>query len=319
MLGRTTYATDVPEVAEEMISEAYLDVRLSLRDGDPDRFRVLIDRFDAGPFQLDEMEITAAASFTYRPEEEFFVGRVTRGGLRVRYRGADEKFVPGELALIGLPGVDTRTEIHDYRQLVTTLRAPTVREAAGLEPGAPLPAFDSVRPISLNRARSWRRTRDFVNGLFAGDPEVATAPLVVGSANRMLAGMLLATFPNSAIAAPSRGDECDARASTAVRRAVAFVESNAHRDIGLGEVAEAAGVSRRTVQLAFRRHLDTTPTAYLRRVRLDLAHAELLAASPEDGLTVTEVAYRWGFSSPSRFTERYRAEFGRSPSEMLRR
>jgi AraC-like DNA-binding protein len=36
-------------------------------------------------------------------------------------------------------------------------------------------------------------------------------------------------------------------------------------------------------------------------------------------LTVTEVAYRWGFSSPSRFAERYRAEFGRLPSEMLRR
>jgi AraC-like DNA-binding protein len=85
------------------------------------------------------------------------------------------------------------------------------------------------------------------------------------------------------------------------------------------EIAAAAGLSRRVVQVAFRRHLDTTPTAYLRKVRLDLAHAELLTACPDDELTVTEVAYRWGFSSPSRFAERYRAEFGRLPSEMLRR
>jgi AraC-like DNA-binding protein len=44
----------------------------------------------------------------------------------------------------------------------------------------------------------------------------------------------------------------------------------------------------------------------------------LLVAAP-DGLTVTEVAYRWGFSWPSRFTERYRAAFGTTPSETLRR
>jgi transcriptional regulator GlxA family with amidase domain len=72
------------------------------------------------------------------------------------------------------------------------------------------------------------------------------------------------------------------------------------------------------VQLAFRRHLDTTPTAYLRQVRLDAARIELLAAAPEDRVTVTEVAYRWGFCSPSRFAERYRAAFGTTPSETLR-
>jgi AraC-like DNA-binding protein len=54
-------------------------------------------------------------------------------------------------------------------------------------------------------------------------------------------------------------------------------------------------------------------------VRLDGAHRELLGAVVGGGLTVTEVAYRWGFSSPSRFAERYRAAYGMSPSETLRR
>jgi AraC-like DNA-binding protein len=319
MAGSTTFATNVPEVAEEMVSEAYLDVRLSLGEEDARPFRLSIDRFDAGPFQLDEMELAASASFAYEPDEEFFVGRVLRGSLGVRGRGVDELFAPGEVALIGASGFPVETEVHDYRQLVMTLRASTVREVAGIDPDAPPPTFHGVRPISPNRARSWRRTRDFINGLFAGDPGVASAPLVVGSANRMLAGMLLATFPNSAIAPCSRADHSDAQAPAAARRAVSFIESNADRDIDIADIAAAAGVSRRTVQIAFRRHLDTTPTAYLRKVRLDLAHAELLAASPEDGLTVTAVAYRWGFSSPSRFAERYRAEFGQSPSEMLRR
>jgi AraC-like DNA-binding protein len=320
MPGSTRFATAVPEVAEEMISEAYVDVRLTLNDEKEGRpFGFVVDRFDAGPFQLDEMKIDARASFGFEPEQVFFVTRVTRGALRLRLAAGEEDFDPGAVALLGRPNVAATSEVNDFSQLVTTLREPTIREAAGLPPDAPLPIFASVRPISPTRARSWSRARDFVSGLFVADPQVAGAPLVVGSAARMLAGLLLATFPNNATAPPSRIDGHDARAPVTVRRAIAFIESNADQDIGLGDIAAASGVSSRTMQVAFRRHLDTTPTAYLRRVRLDLAHTELLAACPDDELTVTEVAYRWGFSSPSRFAERYRAEFGHLPSEMLRR
>ena len=75
----------------------------------------------------------------------------------------------------------------------------------------------------------------------------------------------------------------------------------------------------RAVQLAFRRHLDTTPLAYLRRVRLHHAHQGLAQASPRNGTTVTAIAYRWGFTSPSRFAAAYRAVYGVSPSDTLSR
>ena len=70
------------------------------------------------------------------------------------------------------------------------------------------------------------------------------------------------------------------------------------------------------VQLAFRRHLDTTPIEYLRRVRLDRAHHDLIAADPAR-VTVTAIAVRWGFPSPSRFAARYRQAYGISPSHTL--
>lgn len=57
----------------------------------------------------------------------------------------------------------------------------------------------------------------------------------------------------------------------------------------LGQIAAAARLSPRALQEAFRRHLDRTPTAYLRDVRLQRAHAELRAAEPEEGTTVTDV------------------------------
>jgi AraC-like DNA-binding protein len=318
MFGRTSFDTDEPEVAVEVLTEVYADMALTL--GDEAGFRFALDRFDAGPFQLDEMAIEARARFGFESEADFFIGRVVEGRLGVREHGwsEDELFRPGEVALIARPGIETETEVDSYSQKVTTLRAAAVREAAGLDPDAELPVFTSPRPISPHRARTWKRARDFVNSMLEIDPDVATAPLVIGSANRMLAGLLLATFPNKATAPPLRRDDHDARRPGTVHRAIAFIESNADMDIDIGDIAAAADVSRRAIQLAFRRHLDSTPTAYLRRVRLDFAHAELIAGNPAD-LTVTEVAYRWGFSSPSRFAERYRMAFGVSPRETLRR
>ena len=56
---------------------------------------------------------------------------------------------------------------------------------------------------------------------------------------------------------------------------------------------------------------------YLRRVRLEHAHRDLLAADPAHQ-SVTAIAYRWGFHSPSEFTSRYRQAYGVLPSRTLR-
>ena len=315
----SAYVTDVPEEAESFLSRAYVDLGLTIPD-DADGFRLAVDRLDGGAFQIDSMEIAARAAFRFEPDQEFFVSTITRGSLRVRQRGIDEQLQAGELVLTGRPGVETRTEIADFRQGIVTLRAESLRAAAGLDAGGDgLPLFASIRPVSARHARTWQRGVDFATATMRENPSALRAPLVLGAIERLLAGLTLATFPNSAVARPARRDDREGRSSAILRRAIGFIEANAESDVGIGEIAAAARVSRRSMQLAFRRHLDTTPTAYLRRVRLDAAHRQLLAAAPGEGLTVTEVAYRWGFSSPSRFTERYRAAFGATPSETLRR
>jgi AraC-like DNA-binding protein len=316
MSWHSSFTTDEPDVAAEVLTEAYGDIGLSLAD-DEAVFRLALERIDAGPFQLDRAELDASLAFGFETKDEYFVSRVSRGGLRVIQPGVDEKLVRGELALIARPGVESITEIVGFGQTVVTLHAAALREAADLEPDAELPTFTSVRPANPTLARTWHRAVEFISGMLAGDPGVADAPLVIGSTDRMLAGLLLATFPNSAIVSQHRGHDHDARAAGTVERAISFIESNADLDIGIGDIAAAAGVSRRAVPLAFRRHLEITPTAYLRRVRLDEAHRELFTSAPDGDLTVTEVAYRWGFASPSRFAERYRIAFGCSPSETL--
>ena len=79
-----------------------------------------------------------------------------------------------------------------------------------------------------------------------------------------------------------------------------------------------AGVSVRSLQAQFRHDLGQTPTAYVRNRRLERARADLADAAPGSGVTVTDVAARWGFTHFGRFAATYRARFGETPSHTLR-
>lgn len=102
-----------------------------------------------------------------------------------------------------------------------------------------------------------------------------------------------------------------------LRRATAFINDQAGEDITVTDIAAASFVTVRAVQLAFRRHLDTTPLGYLRQVRLERAHRDLLTAVPGRD-TVTTIAARWRFPSASRFSAYYRAAYGVPPGHTLR-
>ncbi|MCV7300088.1 helix-turn-helix transcriptional regulator [Mycobacterium barrassiae] len=102
-----------------------------------------------------------------------------------------------------------------------------------------------------------------------------------------------------------------------LRRAVAFIHENAHRDITLSDIAASVNVTPRSVQYMFRRYKGTTPLEYLRRVRLKHAHRDLQAADPSVD-TVMAIAGRWGFGHAGRFSGIYKRTFGTSPSRTLR-
>jgi AraC-like DNA-binding protein len=103
-----------------------------------------------------------------------------------------------------------------------------------------------------------------------------------------------------------------------LRRALAYLEEHAGEDVEVADVAAAAGVGVRGLQMVFRRWRDTTPLGALRDIRLARAHEDLKAADARDGVTVADVIARWHFTHPGRFSVTYRRRYGCSPSETLR-
>lgn len=107
-------------------------------------------------------------------------------------------------------------------------------------------------------------------------------------------------------------------APRAVRRAMELCDDAPDVTWTVSDLAAASGVSVRALQVGFRTYVGMTPLQYLRDVRLLRAREEL---QQETDVTrsVTDTAFRWGFSNVGRFAHEYRARFGELPSETVTR
>jgi AraC-like DNA-binding protein len=132
-------------------------------------------------------------------------------------------------------------------------------------------------------------------------------------ADSVMTGLLLA------VRHPYRDELTDPRIRArprTIQRAIDAIQADPAHPFGAIELARTAGVSVRTLQVAFRRYTGTTPMAYLRQIRLTRAHDELRRADPSFE-TVAEVAYRCGFTHLGRFAATYRDRYGVTPSTTL--
>jgi AraC family ethanolamine operon transcriptional activator len=107
------------------------------------------------------------------------------------------------------------------------------------------------------------------------------------------------------------------RRREAMRDAYAYAESRCE-PITVPQLAQAVGVSQRTLEYAFREGLGITPLSFIRRCRLSGALRDLRRAPPSSQ-SVTAVATEWGFSDFGRFAAEYRRLFGSYPSQTLNR
>lgn len=103
-----------------------------------------------------------------------------------------------------------------------------------------------------------------------------------------------------------------------VRRAQDYMEAHAQEPLTIALIAEAAGVSIRSLYAGFQRYRQCSPMAYLRGVRMSRVRDEL-RRSQDARVTVTQVALRWGFGHLGQFAADYKAQYGELPSHTLRR
>jgi AraC-like DNA-binding protein len=290
--------------------------RLTVVDAGPEPWQLALDHLSAGDLTVTQAQLPDRLTVRVTRRDQVAMVTVLEGRLELDRHGLVQRFDRGEVLLVAHPGSAELCRASRGRLHRVGLPVALLDEVARSDPDRALPRwrFIAARPSSAG-ARRWRSVARFIDGLLS-DPAAGASPLMLASAARLAAATILTAIPNTALRPATSTDRRDGHADT-LRRAIAFIEANPDLDITLGDIARAARVSTRAVQFAFRRKLDTTPTAYLRQVRLEHAHRQLRGAAPGDGVTVSQIALDWGFANASRFAAHYRAAYGQLPRETL--
>jgi len=305
--------TDDPAVVRDFLSRSYgTQVRMDLPDGGSGGLSYSHGRTGVGLFAVETINAPGAVQIYAERLRPAVVYLPRHGHVQCRKVNDTHGAGPGQLMLAQSTDDAIHIRTTDATLDTVVLDQSLLVDAAAA--GGDMIRFTSHLAVNAAAAALFSKTARFVSTSVLDDPERAT-PLVIGAAGRLLASAALAAFANTV----SCDDALEPRdaAPITLRRAIDFIEANAHNDIGIVDIAESIYLTPRSVQYIFRRHLDTTPTDFLRNVRLARAREDLRAAD-RSITTVAAVAARWGFAHTGRFAVQYRHTFGESPHETLR-
>lgn len=182
----------------------------------------------------------------------------------------------------------------------------------------------ALRPFPQSMYAPWLHLMGLVRTL------PSDAPLAAQEALReYVVTTLLTQLPHNLTEALSNPDKLMGHRASVQTVHQAHDYILAHLDnplLAVSDIAQAIGVSMRVLQYAFRVHKQTTPLAYLRDLRLQEAHEQLirLASDPESALSagthqIGQVAMQCGFFHLGRFAQYYKVKFGQLPSQTLKR
>ncbi|MFC4947258.1 AraC family transcriptional regulator [Pseudonocardia sp. GCM10023141] len=313
---RISIDTADPDEAHGYLRATYVDHSVTL-SGSQDRFRFRHHLTDGGNFFVARYEHSMNCRVDTEPFGYLLMGQMFSGRLRLSTGREELSPAKGELFMLD-PLAPMVINWDDFQAGLVRLDLDVVDRVAAEVMGQRARGgvrFALSKAVSPTRAANWQNLVRYLTRDFCGNEMAYSSPLIHSQTMRLLAATVLETFPNTTMADdPIRPGNADA---SAVRRATAFVDDHAGDPIGLAEIAAAARVGPRSLQDAFRRHLETTPMSYVREVRLARAHRDLVTADPTTGATVADIATRWGFAHHGRFAALYRERYGRSPIKDL--
>ncbi|WP_328936371.1 AraC family transcriptional regulator [Streptomyces tauricus] len=314
-MNSLVFDSDDLSLTEDFLSRAYARLRIGHSGADGIRTRMCRDAMPS--VTVDELDFNYEMSYAVAPLGKLTICAVHEGAIADNtFHGVKDTYGPGDIAVLAPPEQPYSGRVRSARYNVTMMDTHLLNQVADAElSGAPV-RLTGHRPHSPSAANQLKLLIAHLRDQVLCDPVLREEPLIVSAASQMLAASVLAAFPHSARTDAAAQDRNDAHSLT-LRRALAYIDDHAEEPITVADIAAAAHVTIRALQYAFRRHLDTTPTAHLRWVRLGHAHRELRAADPGTGVTVTGIAARWGFHQPSRFAAAYRAAYGVLPSRTL--
>ncbi|WP_443114513.1 AraC family transcriptional regulator [Herbaspirillum seropedicae] len=306
-------SSDLDEV-RSMVGRVMKPHRLDLA-GHGERLDARMHYTSLGDLSVSRLRYGSAVQIEPGALESFFLVQMPLYGTASIESGAQRIDSSAELASVLSPQEATRmTWMAGTDQLMLRLSRSLVERTLVGYLGHPL-----HEPLRFELGFRWRDCApwqcmlSYLIDCTLQHPDLAMHKIVVSQIEQLAASILVTSHRHN------HCEDAPARRSTIlprhVRRAQDFIEAHAHEPVTAEQLAQAAGVSVRSLYAGFKDFLGVSPMQYLRDLRMERARTELMSG---DSQHVAGVALRWGFAHMGRFSNEYKQRYGESPSKTLR-
>jgi AraC-like DNA-binding protein len=266
------------------------------------------------------LDYAVATTLLVPNSTDCYTVHMTSAGHATAQVGGVEHHLTPFIALVISPGTDyTMLLDPDSPQTIVRIERAAVERQLSRMLGRRLTEpviFDHVGDLTTDTAARWHGALQILSNEVLSPGSLTQQGFGGGSLEELIISTLLyvqeSNYTDRLHSRPKQSGR------PAVRRSIDFIEHHLAEPISLGDLADNAQMSPRSIQTGFREDLDTTPIAFIRDRRLDAVRRTLLAANPGEGVNVTQAATRWGFTHLGNFSIVYRQRFGETPSQTLR-
>lgn len=306
------------DVARAACAEFFYDVDLDLLDRER-RLAFAVDVLQLGPITVGDLRFGADVAIGTDELDAYHVNLPIAGTVGSEHRGALTVATPRRAAVYRPTGpARAGYWAADCRTLNVKLDRAAVESELEAMLGRPVRGpirFGSTLDTTHGAGLTWARMVNLLRTELDNPGSALLQPLVAERYwHGLVSGLLMAVDHQYVDALTAHVRPIRPRT---VRRAIEVMEADPARPFTTAELARIAGVSVRSLQEGFRRHVGASPMTYLQQVRLSYAREELRHPQPGRD-TVADIAHGWGFGHLGRFAAAYRDRYGESPSATLR-
>jgi AraC-like DNA-binding protein len=253
-------------------------------------------------------------------ERFFLVQLPLAGAARVRTASRDIESGPGLTASLLSPTVATRMTWANCAQLILFIERRLLEQRGAALAGKAVRAieFDPVIDLQTPAAQALQAQMHGLVSLAEGvGGRRSLSPVAAADWREALLNSLL-TGQRHGLSEAIRTFQGQVETLPRVlRRARDCLQAHATEPLDLAQLADAAGIGIRALQIGFQRHFGMSISEMLLDIRLAHLNSRLKTAPPD--ARIIDVAFDLGFTHLGRMAGAYRAKFGETPLVTLRR
>ena len=174
-----------------------------------------------------------------------------------------------------------------------------------------------VFDLKVENRHAWWSTIDYVLGQIGNNPDVLSSKGLQRCYAKLIIANLVELHSHNYLEQINR--PADTMVCPQIKMAVDFIHARVKDNISIREVAVHCSVSTRTLQRNFIRHLEKSPAAYIRDVKLDVIHDEFMGVDVDERGSIKRILLDYGILDFGRFAKYYRQRFGCTPKETINR